>query len=184
MEYVKLPAERVAVLIGQKGKVKREIEKRGRVKLAIEGEEVAVKGKDAIAEWKARDVVKAVGRGFPPEKALKLLQEDYYFKLFNLREICRNENDVKRVKSRVIGKAGKSRRVIEELADVDIAVYGDTVGIVGGLSESSLAAEAIEMLIEGASHSRVYGMLERGRRRLKEERLQLWETRPTLKEST
>jgi len=71
-EFVRIPKERVAVLIGKKGKTKREIEERTGTRIEVDSEtgEVFItsteKTRDPLAVWKARDVVLAIGRGFSP----------------------------------------------------------------------------------------------------------------------
>ncbi|MEK6976777.1 MAG: KH domain-containing protein, partial [Candidatus Hydrothermarchaeota archaeon] len=65
MEYVRIPLNRVAVLIGKDGGTKQEIEKRLGVVLVIDAKEGVVtienRGEDGLAEWKGRALVKAVG---------------------------------------------------------------------------------------------------------------------------
>jgi len=74
---------------------------------------------------------------------------------------------VKRVAGRIIGKEGKSRRVIEDLTDAHLSVYGYTIGIIGRIDELQAARRAIEMLLEGASHPSVYRFLEKEKKRRK-----------------
>ena len=66
---VKIPKERVAVLIGIKGETKRQIEQATQVKMDIDSEEgdVVITGDDGLALFSAREVIKAIGRGFNPE---------------------------------------------------------------------------------------------------------------------
>lgn len=80
-EYVKIPKDRIAVLIGKKGQTKKEIEKRTKTKITIDSETGEVwitstkETEDPLAVWKARDIVLAIGRGFSPERAFRLLNE-------------------------------------------------------------------------------------------------------------
>ncbi|MBI5159273.1 RNA-processing protein [Candidatus Micrarchaeota archaeon] len=180
MELVKIPVDRVAVLIGSRGRVKRGIERKFKVKLVVgeDGDvEIDSPAGDAYTEWRVKDVVKAVGRGFAPEKAFKLFSEDYYFKLVDLGDLFNSDKDVQRYKGRVIGEHGKARGNIEALSGADVCVYGDTIGFIGLLEEVNLAFEAVQALLQGASHSRVFRLLERGRRKMKEEQADLWEKR-------
>ena len=73
-----IPKERVGVLVGPQGSVKKRIEEALGVKLTIDSGSGAVKielakrpeeGGDPVALFKARDVVQAIGRGFSPERA-------------------------------------------------------------------------------------------------------------------
>ena len=178
MQPVKIPVERIGVLLGQKGKDKRRLEKASGAKFKIGEEgEVEITAKDPVVEWRARDVVLAVARGFSPWKALKLTKDDYYLRVMDLRLMFDSLKQMGRVKGRIIGEKGRTRKIIEECADVDLCVYGHTVSMIGRLEEVGLAERAIEMIIEGAMHSTVYKMLERGRRKLNESRMSLWEER-------
>ena len=76
----------------------------------------------------------------------------------------RSESDIKRVKGRIIGINGKTRKIIEELTDTNIAVYGHTVGIIGHSENNFVAKTAIQMLIKGSLHKNVYRYLHRKRR--------------------
>jgi len=80
-----------------------------------------------------------------------------------------------RIKGRIIGLHGKSRRVIEELTKCDVSVYGKTVAIIGEATELRLAKDAIEKLAAGSQHKSVYNMLQRARTKRKMERILLWE---------
>jgi ribosomal RNA assembly protein len=166
---LKIPKERVAVLIGQKGVTKRIVERETSTKLDIDSEEgdVVVSGSDALKLFVAREVVTAIGRGFNPDIALKLLKVDYVFELINLSDIARNKNDMSRLKGRVIGQEGKSRRVLEELTECEICVYGKTIGLIGPVEMIGLGRKSIEMLLQGAMHASVFKFLEKQRREVK-----------------
>jgi len=49
--------------------------------------EVFVSGEDALGLYTARGIIKAIGRGFSPEHALRLLNDDCLFELIELEEI-------------------------------------------------------------------------------------------------
>lgn len=181
--FVKIPKERIGVLIGPDGQVKQRLEKRLKVKLDINSEtgDITInlnpEAQDPSLLFKAKDYVLAVGRGFSPERANKLLEdEDNMLTIIDLRAIFgRSQSDIKRIKGRIIGKEGKTRRIIEELSETYISVYGHTVSIIGGVEQSEIAREAISMLIKGSQHVTVYKYLQRKRHELKKRRLQLWE---------
>lgn len=177
MESVRIPQERIAVLIGFKGEAKRRIERRGGVKLKIDEDGVVeVKSKDPFKEFIAKDMVKAVGRGFSPTDALKLVEGEYYLKVIDLKSELGSDKAIARQKGRIIGEEGKTRKMIESCACVKMSVYGSTVSLIGLLDEVELASEAISRLLEGKPHSFVYRLLEHGRRRMKEERIaHMWE---------
>ena len=181
--HLKIPKERVGVLVGTHGQVKRAIERQLRVKLNIDSEsgdvEIILRDmKDPSLIFRAQDVVLAIGRGFSPQRAFKLMEdEDTMLRIIDLREIFgRSQSNIVRVKGRIIGRQGKTRRLIEEVTGAYLSVYGHTIAIIGRPEQAQLAEEAVRMLIKGAMHSTVYRYLFRRRRQLKrEEQFKLWE---------
>ena len=175
MEYsydIKIPKDRVAVLIGRKGEVKREIEEctNSKVKIDSKEGEVTVSGTDAVGLFSARDVIKSIARGFNPEKALLLLKQDYCLEIVNITDYSgKSKNKMMRLKGRVIGQDGKTRRTIETLTSTDISVYGKTVCIIGHSFNVSLARRSIESLLAGSKHAAVYRALEKKSKDLKME---------------
>jgi ribosomal RNA assembly protein len=175
MEFLRIPSDRVAVLVGKGGSVKKSIEERCRVRLDVERDGgVRISG-EATDEWRAKGVIKAIGRGFNPAVAFKLLSDEYYLEVIELREIFGSEKTIERYKGRVIGKEGKARRFIEEMTGTHVSVFGDTIAIIGALEDAALAKAAIRMLLEGAAHSGVYHFLERQKSKRKEEEYSLWQ---------
>lgn len=168
--YVKIPLERVGVLVGKDGEVKRRIEDETGTSISIDSNsgDVTVDdthAQDPVLSLKCVDMVKAIGRGFSPEKAYRLLNDDVYFTLLDMRDfVGKNQKHVRRVRARVIGTKGKTRRLIEELTGVNVSIYGNTVGVIGESLEMSVAVTAIEMLLKGSEHSAVYSFLEKKRR--------------------
>jgi len=188
--FVKIPRERIGVLIGPNGETKREIEENLNVRLEVDSGsgDVTINlnedSNDPFQLFRARDIVLAIGRGFSPQRAFRLLRnEDDILTIIDLREIFgKNKSDIKRVKGRIIGKDGKTRRIIEESTETYISVYGHTVSIIGGVEGSRIAREAIDMLIRGSQHATVYRFLQRKRHELKKRELELWEGRPLVPE--
>ncbi|MEM3699626.1 MAG: KH domain-containing protein [Candidatus Bathyarchaeia archaeon] len=184
--FLKIPRERVGALIGPEGKTKKTIEEKFSVELKIESETgdvtlmLAENANDPSLLFKAKDVVTAIGRGFSPEHAFRLIRdEEAILDVIDLRTIFgRSESDIKRIKGRIIGMDGKTRKIIEELTDANICVYGHTVSIIGNIEQAQAAREAIQMLINGSQHSTVYRFLHRKRRELKRKMLELWEKPP------
>lgn len=166
---LKIPRERVAILIGTRGKIKKQIEDNTKVNLEIDSDEgdVLIKGEDALNLYTAREIVLAIGRGFNPSVAQLLLKGDYIFETINLNDYTKTKSHMKRFKGRVIGSEGKTRRLIEELSEAHISIYGKTIGIVGESENVLIARTAIEQLLKGSTHSSVYRWLERKRYDLK-----------------
>lgn len=146
---------RVPVLVGAEGKTKKDIEEKTHTKIFI-GEEITIEG-EAIDVMTAENVIKAIGRGFAPEKALELLNEE---KVLYIIQLTKNKKELKRIKARLIGTMGKARRNLESLTNTRISVYGKTVSIIGSYENAGIAKEAIEKLIGGSMHSNVYKFLE------------------------
>ena len=169
---MKIPKDRVAVLIGAKGKDKRELEDYCKARINVDSKEgdVMISGTDALKLYELREVIKAIGRGFNPQTALLLLKPDYMIEIINLREYgADNKNKLMRIRSRVIGTGGKARKTIETLTYCSISVYGKTIGILGEVTEVGNAKRAVEMIITGAMHSTVYKWLEGQRRKARME---------------
>ncbi len=163
---LRIPKERIAVLIGKSGEQKKLIEEQAHVSLKVDSKEgdVFISGKDPLHLYTAREIIKAIGRGFNPEIAQLLLKQDYVFELITLDNFAKNKVQMERVKGRVIGAEGKSRKTIEQLTETFICVFGKTIGIIGLAGQVPIARSAIEMLLQGSPHASVYKWLE-GKRR-------------------
>ena len=178
---IRVSRERIGVIIGKKGKVKNEIEKKCKVNLEIDsdyGDIVIspIENYDFVNIAKANEIIIAISKGFPPEKAFTLLEEDMIFQLLDLRDYSgKSTNSLGRIKSRIIGENGKARKTIEELTGTQISIYGHTVGIIGKSEEVKSTIDALNMLCKGNSHKFVYNFLQELRRKAKIERLNLWE---------
>ena len=167
---LKVPKNRVAVIIGREGSIKKDIEESTKTKLNIDSKEgdVFVSGEDALGLYTAREIIKAIGRGFNPEIARLLLKSDYVLEVVDVSEyVGKSKEAMLRLKGRVIGKEGKSRRLIEELAECNISVFGKTISIIGLPEAAASARQAVESLLRGSTHANVYKWLERRRRELK-----------------
>lgn len=166
---MKIPASRIAVLIGRAGSVKKQIEKETGVKITIDSREgdVFLFCDDALKLYTTREIITAIGRGFNPEVALQLLKPDYAFEQLNLADAAKTKNQLIRIKGRVIGSKGKARELIEELTGCKISVFGKTISIIGRIESANVCRKAIESLIKGSRHATVYRALERHRREMK-----------------
>lgn len=160
---VKVPEERVAVVVGTRRRTLKEIASATNTKMAKEENAIIIEG-EAIDVWTAQSIVKAVARGFSPPKAMLLLEPERSLDIIDLSDYCR-DSQMERIKGRIIGEGGKARRVMEQNTGCHISVYGKTVGIIGHHSWVAMARKAVLMLIEGANHSSVYKLLERERHR-------------------
>jgi ribosomal RNA assembly protein len=171
MQHVKVPDDRVGVLIGAGGETMREIEERAEVRLDIDSETGNVRVEkvgDPVKGLKGPDIVTAIGRGFAPEDALRLLDDDMMmFDVVDIDAAARNKNDLRRMKGRLIGEDGRTRELMEELTGASVTIYGSTLAIIGGPQQVDAVREAAEMILDGAPHGAVYSFLERRRNELK-----------------
>ncbi len=167
---LRIPKERIAVLIGKSGKVKKQIESATKTKISVDSKEgdISIIGTDAIKLFNAREMIKAIGRGFNPEIAFFLLKGDYLFEILNIGDYAKTKQTEKRLKGRIIGRSGKSRGLIEELTETNISVFGKTVSIIGPTEKVANARKAVEMLLKGSSHANVFKFLEKRRRESKQ----------------
>ena len=169
MMYLKIPKSRVGALIGKDGEVKRKVEEISGVKMEVnskEGEVIIDESKgDPLMALKVRDFVMAVGNGFSPQRAWRIFDEDIYLEVVDIREFTgKRENRERALKARIIGKEGKTRRIIEELSGASISVYGHSVSIIGTYTQVDTAKRAVEMLLRGSKHATTYNFLEKKRR--------------------
>jgi ribosomal RNA assembly protein len=179
-QVVRIPIERVGVVIGKEGAAKKHLENELGVKLGVDSKEGLVTVKSENAEkgdpFGATRVVEAIGRGFSPQRALRLLNEGAVLEVIDLRDFAgRSVNSLERIRGRIIGLKGKSRRVIEELTGCHLSVYGRTVAIIGDAADAQLASAAVRSLATGSQHKTVYNTLQKARTRRKMEKMFLWE---------
>lgn len=166
-----LPAKRVAKLEKNGGAALRQLETAAGVKVTVrekEGEfaDVEVDG-PTEAEWASEQVLRAIGLGFEPRHALKLLKDEFFLEQIDLEQAMHgNERGVMRQKARIIGTDGKAKKALEDLSEAKIAVGDDAiVGLLGGFEEVRAAKEAIIKLLEGRQHTSVYSYLENEKRK-------------------
>jgi len=179
---VKIPRNRVGPLIGPNASTKELIEKKLGVSLNIDSESgnvninLAPETADPSMLFRAKETVMAIGRGFSPEKARRLLDDvESVLIIIDLRNfVGKSESDIKRLSGRIIGREGKTRRIIEELTDTFVSVYGHTISVIGLMEEAEIARQAIEMFIRGRLHNSVYRFLHAKRRELKKKKIELW----------
>lgn len=183
--FVKIPPERLGAVIGEDGKVKKEIERVTKTKITIDtvnGGAVIEQAEDStnpVGLLKAQDIVRAIAIGFPPEKALRLAEENQVLVVIDLKDVAPAPNHLERIKGRIIGEKGKTRKIIEETTGCYINIGDTEIGIIGSYEEVEVARQAVGMLIEGKPHSVVYRYLEKEARRLrKSEMTGLWEKFP------
>jgi ribosomal RNA assembly protein len=167
MKHVKIPKDRIGALIGDGGETVRRIEQAAEVDLQVDSENGSVaieRTGDPVRGMKAPEIVQAIGRGFKPDEALSLLDDDMrMFESIDIERAARNDNDLRRKKGRLIGEDGRTRELMEELTGASVVIYGSTFSVIGQPKEVDIARSAAEMLLDGAPHGAVYSFLERKR---------------------
>jgi ribosomal RNA assembly protein len=176
--YVKIPLERIGVLIGKNGETLKRLMRETQTKITVDEVNATVIIEPAGPQtkaadlMKARDIVMAIGYGFSPERAFRLLDDDQILVVIDLKQyVGPSENHLTRIKGRIIGEEGRARKNIEEMTGTYISVYDDYVAIIGDYESANAARDAIMMLIEGRQHSTVYRYLEREMRKIKRSRI-------------
>ena len=167
----RIPQDRIAVLIGRKGATRSAIEKTSGAKLHIDSKtgDVSVtweENVDPVMRMKFPDVIKAIGRGMNPDRAIQLLEDEQHLILHDIREyVGKNANQQRRIRSRIIGRNGRIRELIEEHSGAEMVIYGSTIVIIGDEDALPLASQAVTRLLQGAEHSSVLKHLETERRK-------------------
>ncbi len=147
--------DRIAELRKEKALIERKLN----VKISIVGKKVDIEG-DALDEFEAEQVLSALSFGFSAKKALTLLEPDMMLRKIHIRSFTRRK-DLSEVRSRIIGKEGKTKRTIEEISGCTIIVRESEVGILGSAEAMDYATTAITNVIKGSKQSNVYNYLER-----------------------
>ena len=173
MKYVKIPKERIGVLVGHLGETKKKIEDLSKISLDIDSKEGEIvidehQTPDPVQGLIVEDVIRAIGRGFSPEHALRLFQEDMDFFIFNIHDyVGKKDSHIKRIKSRVIGTDGKTKKTLERLSGANLSIYGHTIAIIADFETMDIVKKAIDMLLSGSKHASVYRYVEREIKKIK-----------------
>lgn len=165
MEQILIPLERAKLL---EKKMLEKVESKLHCVIKIEDQNEIVINGEPYDEYNAKNILLAFGRGFPFDTSCKLLSESYYFKHIDLRDMFRNREQVRRIKSRIIGEEGRAKEYIESVSETDIAIYGDTISLIGTIEGIHIATVAIEILLGGGTHKTAYKAMEDARRKAKE----------------
>jgi ribosomal RNA assembly protein len=158
IQILRVPVRRIPILLGKKGEVKKKIELSTKTRLFVQKTgEVSIEG-ETEGLLTASEVVKAIARGFSPEKAFLLFNEEYQLYIISLDG--ETKKTIVRLKSRVIGRKGGAKTIIENYTNCVISVYGKTVSIIGLSSGVNKAAAAVEGLLKGRTHGYIFKKLE------------------------
>ncbi|MFX0027905.1 MAG: pre-rRNA-processing protein PNO1 [Candidatus Hermodarchaeota archaeon] len=166
---MKIRKNRIAVLIGKEGRVKKDIENLLGVKINLDSKtgdcevlpNLQHPNYKPLNVYTAQKVINGINRGFNPDKAKKLIEDDFDLEVFNLISILgKSEKRIKRIKGRVIGRNGEMRKALEKYTECYLSVDGKTVSVIAVYENLQIARKAINMLIQGQPHHNVLKFLE------------------------
>ncbi|MCP1661649.1 MAG: RNA-processing protein [Methanocalculus sp. MSAO_Arc1] len=172
IQELKVAADRIGVIIGKGGATRKAIEEQSGAEIQVDSAEgvVTVDGEDAVGVLRATEVIRALGRGFSPERAFRLFEdEDIILDILDLSNVADTPQKMNRLRGRIIGRDGKARDQIESMTGTAVSIYGKTVGIIGLPEPVQTSRKAIEMLVEGADHASVFGFLDKRKKEAKQD---------------
>ena len=162
---IKVTKKRIAVIIGEDGLTKREIEDKTNTRLEIDshtGEIIISTDKSFYEIHVAKNILTAISRGFSPQVAYQLLEDNYVLEIVDLDDFVRNSKERhEQIRGRVIGKEGKIKHMIENKLNCQISVFGKTVAIIGMQSTIFDAREIVEKILSGVKHTTVFKLLKK-----------------------
>lgn len=135
------------------------LQKKLNVKMQLIGSQLTIEG-EAINEFSASHVLEAMVFGFSAKKSLMLLEPDIELKIIKIKDNTRRK-DLEDVRSRIIGKEGKTKHTIENVSGCFLELNGNEVGILGPVEAMDSAVQALKNIIKGSKQANVYSYLER-----------------------
>jgi ribosomal RNA assembly protein len=137
------------------------LERELKVKITNRGNLIFVDGK-AEDEYIACEVIEAINLGFIIKKALLITNEEFILEKIHIKDLTKR-TDLERIRGRIIGTKGRTKKTIENISDCLISVHDNTVGIIGRADEIEPTLTAITALIKGKKQTKTYSYLERER---------------------
>lgn len=135
-----------------------EIERKLKIQIRITGRKVTIDG-PPMKEFIASQVFEALEFGFSAKKSLQLAEPDFIFRKIHLKQL--SKRPLKDIKSRVIGKEGKTKHTIEHIAGCDIIVGESEVALISSVSNIDYATTSVKNIIRGTKQANAYRYLER-----------------------
>ncbi len=156
----------------------KDIERKASVKVKLSKDGVDSRAEisgEPAGEWLAEQALFAVGLGFAPKDALKLLGDKHFLEVIDLEQLFGgNERSIGRYKARVIGTEGKVKAKLEELSGAVLALSdGPQIGVLGEFDDVRTAKEAVIRILEGGQHGGVFVWLKGEKRRKEAEAMGL-----------
>jgi KH domain-containing protein len=140
-------------------KAKKKLEKELNLKITVENKKVSLDGKPE-EEYLGEKVIQALDFGFPFRNALEIVEENKMFEIMNIKDYTKRK-DFKSIRARIIGKGGKTLKVLGDLTHCSFEIKDNQIGIIGSPEEILNGEKGMESLIRGAKQSNVYSYLEK-----------------------
>jgi ribosomal RNA assembly protein len=140
-------------------KNKKRLEENLNVKISSKGREVFAEGIPEN-EYIAEKVIDALNMGFPFREAILLKDEDFVLEIISIKDYTKRR-DLERIRARIIGKQGKTKKTLSQLTKCFFQVKDNEVGIIGSPEYVENAHEAVISIIKGSKQSNVYKYLEK-----------------------
>ncbi|MDO8563626.1 MAG: hypothetical protein AABW82_04925 [Nanoarchaeota archaeon] len=137
----------------------KELEEKLKVSITITGKKVTISG-EPLDEYESMNVLDAIASGFSAKKALLILDEDNIFRKLHIKDFTRRK-DLKEVRGRIIGKEGKTKHTLENIADCMIAIQENTISVIGTAESIDNITTAIKNIVRGTKQANAYNFLER-----------------------
>jgi ribosomal RNA assembly protein len=140
-------------------RLKKDFKQRLNVDIENKGKIIEISG-DPQDEYISEKIIEAINLGFPIDTAFLLTEEEILFEKISIKSFSRSK-DYERVRGRIIGKDGKTLKVLSDLSSCAIQLKGNEVGIIGPSNNIRAVEHAITSLIKGAKQANVYRYLEK-----------------------
>jgi len=153
---LKVPKMRIGAVIGKQGQTRKELEELTDCKIHVDSAtgdiDITTESANPVTFFKLETVIKAIGRGFSPEHAKYLLDDNVTLNIINLHDLgIHTEKTLETRRARIIGSEGTIRKFLEDSLDCYISIQGRTIGIIGEVVRIRIAHEAIMRLLKGAN---------------------------------
>lgn len=147
-------------------KNREKLEKKLNVKIEIQGKKVTIEG-SALDEYEASIILDAINFGFSAKKALLIKEQNMIFRIIKMKDFTKKKN-LEQVRSRAIGKHGKTKKTIENITGSNIIIKDNEIGIISGPESINTLITGVTALIRGKKQSTTYSFLEKQRSLAKE----------------
>lgn len=162
---LKVPKQRIGAVIGKQGETRKELEEMCDCKIHVDSGtgdiEITSQNANAITFYRLEAVIKAIGRGFSPDHAKYLLDDNSTLNIINLHDLgIHTDKTLETRRARVIGAQGTIRKFLEDTLECFISIQGKTIAIIGEVSKIRICHEAIIRLLKGANIAGVKKFIE------------------------